>query len=143
MPANNTKTLKNIETTGQRLTDIRRALIDIFSVASEPLSVQTLLSKLARKKLAANKTTVYRQLAALQENGLIHEVNFADRTKRYELTPDNHHHHLICLKCKQVADVSFKEDIARQEKYILRHHGFKVERHALEFFGRCAKCQRK
>ena len=143
MPSNTPLVLQNLQAKGQRLTDICRALIEIFSAATEPLSVQTLLAKLAKKKLAANKTTIYRQLVMLQAHGLINEINFADRTKRYELTPADHHHHLVCLKCQQVEDVSFEEDIVRQAKYISRHHGFKVTRHDLEFFGLCAKCQKK
>ncbi len=135
--------LKDLQAKGERLTDIRRALIEIFSAATEPLSVPMLLLKLEKKQLFANKTSVYRQLAALQEHGLIHEINLANRAKHYELIPDDHHHHLVCLKCKQVEDVSFEEDIVRQEKYINRHHGFKVVRHDLEFFGFCAKCQKK
>ncbi len=138
-----TTVLSDLKAKGQRLTDIRRALIDILTSASKPLSVPEILAKLAKKKLPANKTTVYRQLATLQDHGLINEINVADRAKHYELTPDDHHHHLVCLRCKQVEDVSFEEDIARQERYISRHHGFKVMRHDLEFFGLCAKCQKK
>ena len=82
MPSNTTLVLQNLQAKGQRLTDICRALIEIFSAATEPLSVQTLLAKLAKKKLAANKTTIYRQLVMLQAHGLINEINFADRTKR-------------------------------------------------------------
>ena len=106
------------------------------------MSAFDILAKLHTQKLLANKTTVYRQLALLEEQGLIHTVRLSDRSVRYELLNEkNHHHHLVCVKCNDVREITFKGHLDKQEKKIEKNKGFKILRHSLEFFGLCFNCQ--
>lgn len=103
-----------------------------------------MLKELKRKKIAANKTTVYRQLESLLKAGAVTEVRIGDRAKQYELVDSTgHHHHLVCLRCKKVEDIDFPEELERQEKNIWKNKKFKVLQHNLEFFGLCRNCQKK
>jgi Fe2+ or Zn2+ uptake regulation protein len=125
-----------------RSTPVHKALLKILSQNKSPLSAFDILAKLHTQKLLVNKTTVYRQLAILEEEGLIHTVRLSDRSVRYELTnKDEHHHHLVCVKCNDVEDVDFKDHLTRQEKTIQKNNKFKILRHSLEFFGLCLNCQ--
>lgn len=134
--------LQNLKSNGERITAVRRALVDILTSYRHPISVQDVLTKLKNKKLSANKTTVYRQLTVLEQYNIVREIRFSDRMVRYELaSADDHHHHLVCLRCSRVEDVAFNEDVERQEKKILKKYKFKVTRHSLEFFGLCGRCQ--
>ena len=134
--------IQNLRAEGQRITPVRAAMIKILSKSAEPLTPQEILSALLRKKIRANKTTIYRQLEALKYSKIIYEVRLTDRTKRYELfSPGNHHHHLVCNVCKKIEDVSFPADLKTQEKIILKKNKFKVTDHSLEFFGTCLTCQ--
>jgi Fe2+ or Zn2+ uptake regulation protein len=136
--------ITNLKNTGERITAVRTAVLAILTKEEHPLSVQDLLNKLAKRHLRANKTTVYRQLETLTAKQIVREIRFADRTVRYELARDNdHHHHLVCLNCGKTEDISFKEDIERQEKSIMKQKKFKVLEHSLEFFGLCHACQKK
>ena len=126
------------------MTPIRSALINILRHGHEPATSQELLAALARRGLRANKTTVYRQLEALERYGIVQRVNFADRSKRFELVGEGeHHHHLVCWHCQRVADVSFPTDLKHQEQLIWKQNKFKVLQHSLEFFGVCRRCQNK
>ncbi len=141
---NNTNIISKLRAGGERITPIRTALVEILSKSHEPRTPQELLAALAQKGFKANKTTVYRQLETLRRFSIVHEVYFADRTKRYELVSESgHHHHLVCLQCQRIEDVSFPTDLAEQEKAILKNHKFKVLQHSLEFFGVCKACQAK
>jgi Fe2+ or Zn2+ uptake regulation protein len=54
--------------------------------------------------------------------------------------PAHHHHHAICERCGRVEDV----DCAAMEQFAeaLRSlHGFELDGHAMEFFGRCSTCR--
>ncbi len=125
-----------------RSTPVHTALLKILAKNKSPLSAFDILAKLHTQKLLANKTTVYRQLAVLEEQGLVHTVRLSDRSVRYELAEqDNHHHHLVCIKCNDVKDVNFDDHLARQEKTIQKNNKFKILRHSLEFFGLCVNCQ--
>lgn len=141
---NTSSLLANLRDKGERITHVRKAIIEILSTATRPLSVQELLASLKKKQLNVNKTTVYRQLELLLFHSIIREIRFQDRSARYELSlGDDHHHHLVCIKCHKTEDVSFEEDLERQEKVILQKKKFKVLQHSLEFFGLCASCQKK
>ncbi len=133
--------LETLRLQGDRITVVKRAIIEILSQAEKPLSVLDMQKKLKAKKLLANKTTVYRQLNILVRYRLVHEIRLNERTKRYELSKkDDHHHHLVCMKCDVIEDISFKDDLLRQEKKILKKSNFKVLQHSLEFYGLCKKC---
>ncbi len=136
--------LENLKENGERITTVRRALIQILSKDHQPVSVQEILKKLKSSAIAANKTTVYRQLETLLKYNFVHEVRLSDRSVLYELANGNdHHHHLVCLGCGSIEDVSFRDDLERQEKNITKTKKFKIIRHSLEFFGWCLKCQKK
>ncbi len=136
--------ITSLRSQGERITPVRVALIDILTKHQRPLSAPEIITKLGERGYHVNKTTVYRQLDTLSERGLIAETRFADRSVRYELkhADDDHHHHLVCTACHRVEDVSFHEDLERQEKIIQKTKHFKVQRHSLEFFGLCARCQK-
>jgi len=81
-------------------------------------------------------------LAFLKETGIVKEIQFLhERVKRYELSSLDHHHHLICLKCKKVEDVVLESHLEEQEEKILRSTGFHVLNHSLEFLGICHSCR--
>lgn len=135
--------LEKLRRGGFRKTPARAALIEVFETRAQPLSVSELLSALRSKRVAADKTTVYREIAFLLEQGIVAQVQFGDRIKRYELHDEKHHHHLVCTECGTVADIALDRDLVAVEKRILRRMGFAVTRHTLEFFGICADCSGK
>jgi Fur family transcriptional regulator, ferric uptake regulator len=89
---------------------------------------------------APGLTTVYRALENLVSQGLVQSVELGDGEKRYELIePGEHHHHLICSKCKESVhlDQCLIKDL---DSLIKTKHGFNVTSHILEIFGTCKKC---
>lgn len=130
------------------MTKARQGIAGILSEAGAPLAAADILGPLDSrlrgddiKKLRVNKTTVYRELEMLRAENLILEVDFGDAIKRYELADSKHHHHLICVGCTRVQDVEVDAPLAATERRLERQTSFKIERHALEFFGLCAQCR--
>lgn len=126
---------------GYRFARIRKAILDLLVKSPHPLSSPDIQQLLSKKKIDANKTTVYRQLAFLKEQNLIRELQFKDNAKRYEIVTKNHHHHIVCVDCGHIEDVEAEKDLYYLEKKIAQEKKFKVENHSLEFFGICQKCQ--
>ncbi len=88
---------------GQRYTPNRRVVVELLEDADRPLTIAELLE--AGDRLA--QSSVYRNLAVLEEVGVVHRVAGGDEFARYELAEDlteHHHHHLICSSCGAVAD---------------------------------------
>ena len=131
--------LYTLRSRGFRVTKIRSMMVE--ALARAPLSVQEIQTYLAKSKLTANKTTVYRALTFLQDEKLIREIQLSgEKKKRYELATDEHHHHVVCVKCDRIEDVAMKKELEQQEKYIARNQKFKILNHSLEFYGICKTC---
>lgn len=135
------RSLESLRKEGYRITPVRRAILETLIVTKKPLAVENILASLSKKGLRPNKTTVYRELGMLAEEGLVIEVRLASDRRMYEATSSGHHHHLICTACERIEDVEMKEDLHAHERKIGRDTSFRVTGHSLEFFGLCKKCQ--
>ncbi len=125
---------------GHKITEVRTELVKILLESDTPLTIIDLIKKLERKKLKPNKTTVYREVEFLRDLEVIEEVDFGEGKKRYEIS-NQHHHHVVCVNCKTIKDVSMDKDIDSYSKRIIEKTGFKSIGHTLEFFGLCPVCQ--
>lgn len=122
-----------------RMTPSIRAILSVLHSAPGPIAVSEILRKLASRKVALDKVTVYRKLGLLLSLGVIQEVLLSGEKKYYELT-GKHHHHLVCLACDRVTDWMPDEAVLRREERHLEKSGFRVEYHSLELFGLCKQC---
>ena len=133
--------MQSLREKGFKTTKYRRMLLEYLTRESRPLSVGEILEYFASKKTEPNKTTIYREVYFLIEQGIVKELDLGDDRKRYELAHLDHHHHLICENCNSIEDVVIEEDLHPIEKKIQKESNFKVTNHTLEFFGLCTKCQ--
>lgn len=127
---------------GFRITRLRRALLQVLTEASQPLSVQAMDERLTQQGVQVNKTTIYREIDFLEDQKLVHAVQFQEDLKRYELSHD-HHHHLVCVKCGKIEDIKIKdfEDFFPALKQKLKTgQKFHLAHHSLELFGFCETC---
>jgi len=138
---NSSHILAVLKEKGYRFARIRKAILELLVKNPDPLSSPDMQRLLSKKKVDANKTTVYRQLAFLKEQNLIREIQFGDNAKRYEIMPENHHHHIVCTNCNKIEDIELSRDLDAEEKAIAKNKNFKVINHSLEFYGICGKCQ--
>ncbi len=127
--------------TAERVTVARRAMLRVLCEAPIPVTAVHLLRALAERGVVVNKSTVYRELQFFQKKGIARAIQFDERTKRYERTPDAHKHHLICTECKKIEDVVLDHDLDQVERRLTHEKKFKLQRHALEFYGVCGECQ--
>jgi Fe2+ or Zn2+ uptake regulation protein len=134
--------IQAVKLSGCRQTRTRREILAILAKV-HPLAAREVKERLAHHKILVNKTTVYRELDFLRTKKIISEVIFQDGIKRYELAPEEHGHHVICLACHKVERVSLANDLAAQEKKISRRLNFKILKHSLEFYGLCSECRDK
>src|SRR5687768_12006265 len=96
---------------GQRYTASRRALIDALAGAERPSTIPELLG--SRPGLA--QSSAYRNLAVLEEVGVVRRIVTSDEHARFELAEDltEHHHHLVCGRCGQVEDFTVSSRLER------------------------------
>lgn len=132
-----------LRTADQRYTGGRRRLVAVLSAASAPMTIQQIL--VADRKLA--QSSVYRNLAILEQVGAVTRIVTRDDFARYELAEDltEHHHHLICSTCGDVSDFSLTDSIEAELETALRkvarRSRFEIEAHRLDLVGVCGDCR--
>jgi len=139
--------LQELRANGQRITEMRRLLLAIFTKHHKPLSGPEILQKLLEKKKTVSKATLYRQLGFFCAQNILQPIRFREREKRYELSARyaTHHHHLVCSQCKTIQEVKIQKvekELQSAEERFKERENFKTLSHSLEFFGLCAKCQK-
>ncbi len=84
--------------------------------------------------------TIYRNLDLLHRAGTIEKLELAGFQSRYDGNPA-HHHHLHCLKCNRMDDVS-AEGIEIPTRELEVKSEYRVTGYRLEFSGICPECQK-
>ncbi len=126
---------------GRRLTKTRQAILAVLEQAKYPLSAADLHRRLAERRAPADLVTVYRTLNVLKVLGLVSQVEFQEGQFRYELRRGReHHHHIRCRGCGRIADLALCP-LEKIVELVERRTRFRVDGHALEFFGWCPKCR--
>ncbi len=137
-------TVLELKNKGFRITKVRSAIVSIFEITQKPISVGEIMVFLYKKDLSVNKTTIYREVQFLLNQNLIHEIEFGDGKKRYELNTGQHHHHIVCVSCGNIEDIEdFDYVFKTSEEKIQAKTGFNIQEHNIEFFGLCKNCQDK
>lgn len=129
-----------------KMTPQRRLILQILLENQElHMSAEEVYALAKDKDSEIGLATVYRTLDLLEELNILHKLNFGDGRARYELShvqAGHHHHHLVCLNCKQILEV--KEDLLQQlESLIESEHGFHIMDHRVQFYGYCAACNKE
>ena len=157
------KIRENLSEKGYRLTDQRILVLDAFlrneelknesrngCERSRHLSADELAMQLRKEGQRISRSTIYRTLAILEKLGLVSKLDVGDGQSRYEFAQaDEHHHHLICIKCGKAIDVSGKAieayvgKVSALADVLSKNFDFDVQSHRLEFWGICSGCRKK
>ena len=125
-----------LKSTPQR-TAIYKALAD---TTSHP-TADDLYRQVSKAYPMISQNTVYYTLAVLRDAGLVQEVNFWHDRTRFDanISP---HHHLICLSCRSISDLS-DNGLNQLSSAAGIPHDFQVIGHQVEFRGYCGACQKR
>lgn len=122
--------------TPQRLAIYRALLLSDMHPDAEAL-YERVRAEIPNLSLA----TVYKNLEALQQLGIIREVTPLHETARFDANLDRHHH-LVCTTCKKVVDL-YDEDLDGLQLPAARAKGFKVANIRVEVEGLCPECSKQ
>jgi Fur family transcriptional regulator, ferric uptake regulator len=127
---------------GARYTAHRRTLVTALRRAGQPLTIPQLVAAAS----TVPQSSVYRNLAVLDEAGVVHRMPGPDDFARYELAEElmGHHHHLVCSRCGAVEDVELPAETEAELERVLHRiageRGFTLAAHRLDLVGGCESC---
>jgi Fur family ferric uptake transcriptional regulator len=84
--------------------------------------------------------TVYRVLTQFESAGLVTRHHFEGGHSVFELSPEHHHDHIVCIKCGHVTEFA-DPDIEAKQSEIAKRLGFELTDHDLNMYGICADCR--
>ena len=124
---------------GYKLTEPRRAVIQVLEANPDHLSHQQILDEARKITPKLGRATVYRTLDLLVSLKLIRPLYLGDATQRFIHATGNHHH-LVCSDCGAIFEFDYctvdQLAVELAEKY-----NFQIHNHLLEFQGLCGACQ--
>jgi Fur family ferric uptake transcriptional regulator len=126
----------------QRYTTGRRQLVELLLELGRPATIPDLMGAGAHQ----SQSSLYRNLAILEQAGAVRRLSSVDDVGRYELAEEltEHHHHLVCSDCGRIDDVTFPGDIeralGRAAHAANEQRGYTVDSHRLELVGTCPDC---
>ena len=119
---------------GMRMTDQRRVIAQVLSMAHDHPDVEELYRRAHAVDHHISIATVYRTVRLFEDAGIIARHDFRDGRARYEEAPDIHHDHLIDMKSGQVIEF-VDEEIEALQDAIARRLGYRLVDHRLELYG--------
>ena len=132
---------KSLKAGGKKVTKARKAILAVLEQGTLPITAAEVHARLIKARAEADLVTVYRNLAMLQELGLVSAVGFHEGQMRYEVCHGRaHHHHIQCRGCGKIIDLMLCP-LKKLTKRIEERTRFSVDGHALEFFGWCPQCR--
>ena len=114
-----------------------RILEALESNDNRHLSAEDIYKQLMISGEDVGLATVYRVLTQFESAGIISRHNFEEGHAVYEITPDDHHDHMVCLESGKV--IEFNEVIERRQEVIAREMGYEIVDHSMVLYVKPAK----
>ncbi len=118
---------------GLRMTDQRRVIARILSVATDHPDAEELHRRASAVDSRISLATVYRTMRLFEEAGIISRHDFGDGRARYEERPEEHHDHLINVKTGEVIEF-VNTEIEKLQERVARDLGYKLIDHRMELY---------
>jgi len=131
---------KDIRAAGLKVTLPRLKILDMLeSSGNKHLSAENMYKALLDDGEEIGLATVYRVLTQFETAGLVNRHHFEGGNSVFELCQDEHHDHILCVKCGRV-DEFYDEVIEQRQKAIAQKNGYKMTDHSLYIYGVCESC---
>jgi Fur family transcriptional regulator, stress-responsive regulator len=125
---------------GWRLTAQRRVVGDVLAGEHVHMTADEIYSRAQEILPEISLATVYNTLNELVDMGEVLEISAGVGPKRYDPNTTVAHHHLYCVECGALRDVS-PEGTERLALPASERHGFELLDMDIVFRGRCPECR--
>jgi Fur family ferric uptake transcriptional regulator len=145
VPASSTddldRALDELRAQGQRVTNARRAIIETLIDAERGLTPAELAAAIESAQPDTHLSTIYRNLEALSEAGIVAHAHGIDGSPRYQLATRVE----IKARCDLCGTtIDLPADIMRPVAKRLRDtYDFELDDHHFPLLGRCSACRQQ
>ena len=97
------------------------------------LSAEEIYKQLINSGEDVGLATVYRVLTQFESAGIVIRHNFEEGHAVYEITPDDHHDHMVCLETGNVIEFH-DEIIEKRQDEIAAEKGYQIIDHSMVLY---------
>lgn len=119
-----------------RLTAQRRVIAEVMAGEHVHMAADDVHERAREALPEISLATVYNTLNELVEMGELLEITHADGRKRYDPNVTERHHHLVCVDCGRMLDVTTDDPRLPADQ----QHDFEVLGVDVIFRARCPEC---
>lgn len=124
-----------------RMTRQKQALATVLAEAEGFCSARELHARILASGASVGQATVYAQLRAMAEDGLVDTLRAGNGETLYRRCGlDEHHHHLVCRSCGLSIELDVPE-VEQLGQLVAEREGFSDLHHVLELSGICGTCR--
>ena len=102
------------------------------------LSAEEIYRRLIDAGEEVGLATVYRVLTQFEQAGICIRHNFEEGHAVYELTPSDHHDHMVCLDTGDVIEFT-DELIEERQKILAKENGYEIIDHSMVLYVKTIK----
>ena len=119
---------------GLKVTLPRLRILELLETDEKAhLSAEEIYRRLIEAGEEVGLATVYRVLTQFEQAGICIRHNFEEGHAVYELTPSDHHDHMVCLETGDV--IEFTDDIIEErQKKIAAEEGYEIVDHSMVLY---------
>jgi Fur family transcriptional regulator, ferric uptake regulator len=125
---------------GGRITAARRSLLRLIEGSPRPLNPRELHRELGKLGVRVDRVSVYRNVSALLELGLLHKVLGGTAVRPCKERERRCHHAIVCAGCGRASEFH-SPALERALAGLRRNTRYRVLGHTLELRGLCRSCQ--
>jgi Fur family transcriptional regulator, ferric uptake regulator len=131
---------KSLDQAGYRMTDARRAVIELILSRDGAFDTSDLVADARRRRVPAARATIFRTLEILTDIKAVERLDLPNGDHSYIRCDTGHHHHVVCSSCGRSVDLGDcgMRQVAAE---VAMRTGFQIDRHRVELFGLCPSCQ--
>ena len=129
-----TKENNELKKAGLKATLPRIRILEVLERSVENhLSAEDIYKNLLTNGEDVGLATVYRVLTQFESAGIVMRHNFESGHSVYEITPDDHHDHMVCLETGDVIEFH-DEIIEKQQEKIVSEMGYEIVDHSMVLY---------
>ena len=132
--------LTQLQANGYRLTQARRAVVNVFQKSTRALTPIQVFDLARKKYRELGLVSVYRTLEKLEELHIIQRVHQPQGCQAFITAGVGHQHMLVCKECGEVTQFE-GDDLEELIRSIARKTGYQVTDHWLQLLGLCRNCK--
>jgi Fur family transcriptional regulator, ferric uptake regulator len=123
-----------------KTSSVDQIIIEFLTHKQHHFTSQQVFDQIKTRLPAVNRSTVYRSLERLVNQGKLSVSDIGAGSLVYELVENGTHHHLVCQHCHQIITIP-PEEVTRLFNSIEQDSHFQIITNHLILYGICPECQ--